>query len=43
MIVYKATNNDMTCTMGQGTFQYELGVPATTLWDAEAGFSKQPQ
>ena len=29
MIVYKATNNDMTCTMGQGTFQYELGVPAT--------------
>ena len=29
MIVFKATNNDMTCTMGQGTFQYELGVPAT--------------
>ena len=29
MIVYKATNNDMTCTMGQGTFQYQLGVPAT--------------
>lgn len=29
MIVFKATNNDMTCTMGQGTFQYQLGVPAT--------------
>lgn len=29
MIVYKATNNDMTCTMGHGIFQYQLGVPAT--------------
>ena len=29
MIVYKATNNDMTCTMGQGAFQYQLGAPAT--------------
>ena len=29
MIVFKVTNNDMTCTMGQGTFQYQLGVPAT--------------
>lgn len=28
MIVYKATNNDMTCTMGHGTFRYQLGVPA---------------
>ena len=29
MVVYKATDADMTCHMGQGIFQYELGVPAT--------------
>ena len=29
MLVYKATDADMTCHMGQGIFQYELGVPAT--------------
>lgn len=28
MIVFKATNHDMTCHMGQGIFQYKLGVPA---------------
>lgn len=28
MIVYKATNNDMTCTMGHGRFRYQLGIPA---------------
>ena len=28
MIVFKATNNDMTCKPGQG-IQYQLGVPAT--------------
>lgn len=28
MRVYKATKADMTCTMGQGTFQYELEIPA---------------
>lgn len=29
MIVFKATNGDMTCTSGHGIFQYQLGVPAT--------------
>lgn len=29
MIVYKATDGDMSCHMGQGIFQYQLGVPAT--------------
>lgn len=29
MRVYKATNADMTCHMGKGTFQYALNVPAT--------------
>ena len=29
MKVFKATNGDMTCTMGKGTFQYRLGEPAT--------------
>lgn len=29
MLVYKATDADMSCHMGQGKFQYELGVPAT--------------
>lgn len=29
MTVFKATNADMACTMGEGTFQYRLGVPAT--------------
>ena len=28
MLVYKATKADMTCTMGNGTFQYKLNVPA---------------
>ena len=28
MLVYKATKADMTCTMGDGTFQYALGIPA---------------
>ena len=28
MLVYKATKADMTCTMGNGTFQYVLGIPA---------------
>lgn len=28
MLVYKATKADMTCTMGDGTFQYKLNVPA---------------
>lgn len=28
MLVYKATREDMTCTMGHGTFQYQLNVPA---------------
>ncbi|WP_251205343.1 DUF7666 domain-containing protein [Acetatifactor aquisgranensis] len=28
MTVFKATNADMTCTMGEGTFQYRLGVAA---------------
>lgn len=28
-MVFKATRSDMTCTMGSGTFQYQLGVPAT--------------
>lgn len=28
MRVYKATKADLTCTMGHGTFQYELGIPA---------------
>lgn len=28
MTVYKATNADMDCTMGDGTFRYSLGVPA---------------
>lgn len=28
MLVYKATKGDMTCTMGDGTFQYMLNVPA---------------
>ena len=28
MRVFKATRQDMTCTMGQGRFQYEIGVPA---------------
>lgn len=29
MIVFKATKGDMTCTQGNGIFQYQLGVPAT--------------
>lgn len=29
MLVFKATDADMSCHMGQGIFQYELGVPAT--------------
>lgn len=29
MTVFKATNADMTCNMGKGIFQYELGVTAT--------------
>lgn len=29
MIVFKATNADMTCSMGNGIFQYELGVTTT--------------
>lgn len=29
MQVYKATDADMTCHMGNGIFQYELGIPAT--------------
>lgn len=29
MIVFKATKIDMTCTYGEGVFQYRLGVPAT--------------
>ena len=28
MMVFKATRSDMTCTMGRGVFQYQLGVPA---------------
>ncbi|MCM1090569.1 MAG: hypothetical protein NC092_04560 [Butyrivibrio sp.] len=28
MLVYKATDEDMTCHMGKGRFQYQLGVPA---------------
>lgn len=28
MKVFKATDEDMTCHMGDGIFQYELGVPA---------------
>lgn len=28
MKVYKATNADMTCHMGAGTFRYHLGIPA---------------
>ena len=28
MLVYKATKADMTCTMGDGNFQYKLNVPA---------------
>lgn len=28
MTVYKATNADMECTMGDGKFRYSLGVPA---------------
>lgn len=28
MTVYKATNADMVCTMGNGAFRYSLGVPA---------------
>ena len=35
MLVYKATREDMTCTMGHGTFQYQLNVPAyavSTKW-----------
>lgn len=28
MKVFKATRSDMTCTMGSGTFRYQLGVPA---------------
>lgn len=28
MTVYKATNADMVCTMGNGKFRYSLGVPA---------------
>lgn len=30
MRVYKATGADMECTMGKGTFQYQLGVPAVS-------------
>lgn len=29
MTVYKATDSEMCCHMGKGTFQYHLGVPAT--------------
>lgn len=29
MIVFKATNSDMTCTLGHGIFLYQLGIPAT--------------
>lgn len=29
MVVFKATNKKMECTLGQGTYQYQLGVPAT--------------
>lgn len=29
MTVYKATNRQMECVMGNGVFQYELNVPAT--------------
>lgn len=29
MLVFKATDADMTCHMGKGIFQYELGEPAT--------------
>nr|WP_300809236.1 hypothetical protein [uncultured Acetatifactor sp.] len=28
MKVFKATRSDMTCTMGNGTFRYQLGIPA---------------
>ena len=28
MIVFKATNQDMTCTLGEGKFSYQVGVPA---------------
>lgn len=28
-MVFKATCSDMTCTLGSGTFRYQLGVPAT--------------
>lgn len=29
MIVFKGFNKDMTCTMGRGTFEYQLGKKAT--------------
>lgn len=29
MTVFKATRSDMSCTMGEGTFRYQLGVPAS--------------
>ncbi len=28
MKVFKATRSDMTCAMGNGTFRYQLGIPA---------------
>ncbi len=28
MMVFKATNKDMTCTLGAGEFSYQIGVPA---------------
>ena len=28
MTVFKATNQDMTCTLGSGAFVYQIGVPA---------------
>lgn len=28
MMVFKATNKDMTCTLGAGAFSYQIGVPA---------------
>lgn len=34
MTVFKATNHAMECTMGNGTFRYELDVPATAAHSA---------
>lgn len=36
MTVFKATNSEMECTMGKGTFRYALNVPATAD-DAKCG------